>query len=526
MEPASTRVIDVTRPALARRRLRRRRWVLLYLAPPAAWAAAAASYANLGRHLPPGVAFVLEICAAGIVFGLLFLAAQPGRDPTFSEWRSRVLGARRRAVRVVLLLIAPVWVWLALWMSTIAGPEVPLIFGALGLPLWLMMAPLLIMLGRFWLRAGTSAAEDAVRWDGRPPVVYLRSFAADHARLSGNLSGYSFEEAIVQRLWLHGPVVAAARPIRTRRGEPQEAMRGGQRVLEYRQGGRVTMWRSLPIAPEGASRSWLTSRDWQRTVLGWLEQAQLVAVLVGGTQGLAWELHHVSRLGLQARVVALVPPYWRNPSSPWGPAMRSGTLAEQWQWLCGMLTESGNAALPGSLDGQRTLAVVPGVGDPPRVIVSGNARREDYELAIEAAAATIQARGQGPPPRSTPPSPTLAPAPTAPPAMAPTLPDDRQGAWPQPPAPGPSGRPGPNQHLLGWAGRQALDGSPRWHLACILTLMFCNFASIIIAVLTYQQIKAAGMDTTPQGRRALTWCRIYAGVSAGWFLLCYALLLY
>src|SRR5215216_1690771 len=266
VEPGHAR----TRPALARRRLRRRRWVLLYLAPPAAWAAAAASYANLGRHLPPGVAFLLEICAAGIVFGLLFLAAQPGRDPTFSEWRSRVLCARRRAVRVVLLLIAPVWAWLTLWMSTIAGPEVPLIFGALGLPLWLMMAPLLIMLGRFWLRAGTSAAEDAVRWDGRPPVVYLRSFAADHARLSGNLSGYSFEEAIVQRLWLHGPVVAAARPIRTRRGEPQEAMRGGQRMLEYRQGGRVTMWRSLPIAPEGASRSWLTSRDWQRTVLGWL----------------------------------------------------------------------------------------------------------------------------------------------------------------------------------------------------------------------------------------------------------------
>jgi hypothetical protein len=526
MEPASTRVIDVTQPALARRRLRRRRWVLFYVAPPAAWVAAAASYANVGRQLPPGVAFVLEICAAGLVFGLLILAAQPGRDPTFSAWRARVLGARRRAARVLLLLIAPVWAWLALWMTTIAGPEMPLIFGALSLPFWLMTVPLLPMLGRLWMRAATSAAADAVRWDSRPPVVYLRSFAADDSRLSGNLSGYSFEEAIVQRLWLHGPVVAAARPIRTRRGEPQETMRDGQRVLEYRQGGRVTLWRTLPIAPEGASRSWLTSQDWQRTVLGWLEQAQLVAVLVGGTQGLAWELHHVSRLGLQARVVALIPPYWRYPSSPWGQGIRSGTLAAQWQWLCGMLTESGGAALPSLLDEKRTLAVVPGVGDPPRVVVSGNARREDYELAIEAAAATIKPRGQGSPPRSTPPSPALAPSPAAPSAMAPAIPDDRRGGRPQPPAPGTSARLGPNQHLLGWAGRQALDGSAKWHLACILTLVFCNIVSIIIAGLTYQQIKAVGMDTTPQGRRALIWCRVYLGVSVGWFLLYFAPFLY
>jgi ABC-type uncharacterized transport system permease subunit len=79
---------------------------------------------------------------------------------------------------------------------------------------------------------------------------------------------------------------------------------------------------------------------------------------------------------------------------------------------------------------------------------------------------------------------------------------------------------------LGWAGRQALDGSAKWHLACILTLVFCNIVSIIIAGLTYQQIKAVGMDTTPQGRRALIWCRVYLGVSVGWFLLYFAPFLY
>jgi hypothetical protein len=528
VDPASTRVIDVTHPALGRRRLRQRRWVLFYLAPPAALVAAAASYAAVGRHLRAGLGLVVEICAAGLVLGLFVLAARPGRDPTFSAWRARVLGARRRAARVVLLLAAPAGALLAMWMMTIAGPEIALLLGAMGLWSWLLTAPLLPLLGRLWMRAATSPAADALRWDSRPPVVYLRSFAADHSRLSGSVSGYAFEEAIVQGLWMHGPVVAAAQPIRTRRGEPQETMRDGQRVLEYRHGERVTLWRSLPIAPEGAARSWLTSQDWQRTVLGWLEQAQLVVVLVGGTQGLAWELDHVSRLGLQARVIALIPPYWRHPSSPWGQNMRSGTLAAQWQWLWRMLTVPGGAGLPWVIDAKTTLAVVPGVGDPPTVVVSRNARREDYELAVEAAAATIGARGQGSPPRSAPPSPPSSPSPAcspaAPAAMPGAISNGPQGDRPQPPPPVTKGRLSPNQHLLGWAGRRALDGSATWHLACILTLLFCTVVSFVIAGLTYQQIKAAGMETTAQGRRVLTWCRVYMGLGVGYLLLHFALL--
>jgi hypothetical protein len=39
-----------------------------------------------------------------------------------------------------------------------------------------------------------------------------------------------------------------------------------------------------------------------------------------------------------------------------------------------------------------TLAVVPGAGEPPTMIVSRSRRREDYEAAVELAAATIHMR--------------------------------------------------------------------------------------------------------------------------------------
>src|SRR5215212_9385168 len=232
MERVEVRIVDVTQDAVKRRRLRTVRTVLFYACMPAAWLAAALSYIAAGRHLSYGPALLLELAAACGAL-VLFVLARPGADPTFGSWRSWVLGQRRRPTLVVVLgLISPFWVWMATVFLMLLGPQFALVFGALVLPFWLLTVPLLPALSRLWTAAAQSPAGDVLRRDHRSPVVYLRSFAVDRSRLSGGLFRYSFEEALVQRLWTHGPVISAARPVPAGRwGEPREAVRDGQRVL-------------------------------------------------------------------------------------------------------------------------------------------------------------------------------------------------------------------------------------------------------------------------------------------------------
>ena len=178
------------------------------------------------------------------------------------------------------------------FFSAFLGPGFGLVFGALAIPFWLVIAPLLPVMSRMWVRYGNSAAEDAMAWDGRAPVIYLRSFALDGAGLKGSVFRYSFEEALAQRLWLHGPVVAAARPRRGRWADAREATSGGELTWEDRRGNH---WKaSVPVNREGASRAWL-SQDWQEVVSQWLEKAHLIVVVLGGTRGLAWELAQISQ---------------------------------------------------------------------------------------------------------------------------------------------------------------------------------------------------------------------------------------
>jgi hypothetical protein len=380
-ESASTRVVDVTQQAARWRRLRLRRRVLLLVAPLVCWYAAVVSYTVVGRHLPNAAALVLMVGVAACALGLLVVAARSRHDRSIVVgWRAIELAVRRRRGMALLLILVPVCVWMFLFVGLLVGAELALVMGGLFLPLWLVVAPLWPWLSRLWKRAATSPAADVLRADGRAPVVDLRSFAVDPTRAS---AGGSVEDAVVERMWLHGPVVAAARPVRGGRlGEPREEVMDGQRVLVWRRG-RVVLWRTAPLAPLGAARAWLTSADWQRMVLWWLEQAQLVVVVLGSTDGLAWELHNLARLGLQDRLVIVVPPSWSH---------LSGVLAAHWQGLHQVLTVPGGPALPPSIDTTSTLAVVPGAGEPPTMIVSRSRRREDYEAAVELAAATIHTR--------------------------------------------------------------------------------------------------------------------------------------
>jgi hypothetical protein len=132
------------------------------------------------------------------------------------------------------------------------------------------------------------SAEVLLRYDRRPPIVYLRSFTADEvlagrpslfARLRHVGPSSEFEEDIVENLRRLGPVVAAARPafsspayatLNAKYGEPFERTdRLGNTWLEWRVNGKLMHGLSVPLASLGARRAFLRSDQWQPTVSDW-----------------------------------------------------------------------------------------------------------------------------------------------------------------------------------------------------------------------------------------------------------------
>lgn len=109
----------------------------------------------------------------------------------------------------------------------------------------------------------------ALASDPRPPILYLRSFAAERA--------ISVEEEALARVMQElGPFVAIGRP-----GE------------------------SLP--PLGASRFYVPGSDWQGFVVDLMRKAKLVLVAAGETPGLGWEINRCVELIAPERLLILVP---------------------------------------------------------------------------------------------------------------------------------------------------------------------------------------------------------------------------
>ena len=121
-------------------------------------------------------------------------------------------------------------------------------------------------------------------------VVYLRSFGDDQLRLRSTLSARRpfvewfnirgrepFEESIAWELAIIGPVIAIGRPGATR-------------------------------ATLGAAREHISDANWQETIAERMASAQLIAVTIGATEGLTWELAHIAEHGHLDKCVFIVPP--------------------------------------------------------------------------------------------------------------------------------------------------------------------------------------------------------------------------
>ena len=119
--------------------------------------------------------------------------------------------------------------------------------------------------GRRHLQAPARAA---MADDRRPPVVYLRSFDTEYKT--------SIEEEVLAKILREvGPFVAIGRP-------------------------------EDKLPPLGAAREYLPKGPWKPAVRDLLDEARMVVLVSGETEGLAWEMQEVVKRVVPARVVALV----------------------------------------------------------------------------------------------------------------------------------------------------------------------------------------------------------------------------
>ncbi len=137
---------------------------------------------------------------------------------------------------------------------------------------------------------GRFNADRTRRLDPRPPVLYLRSFEDDDVALPCVLSARRpflelftlratdpFEESLAWELATYGPVTAVGRP------------GGAARQL-------------------GAAREYFTNETWKPHVVERMQGAGVIAVVIGDTPGLEWEIDTIASEGHLGKTVFLLPP--------------------------------------------------------------------------------------------------------------------------------------------------------------------------------------------------------------------------
>jgi hypothetical protein len=131
--------------------------------------------------------------------------------------------------------------------------------------------------------------------------------------------------------------------------------------------------------------------------------------VIGGGQGLSWELQEVVRQGLLDRCILVIPPYWRAVFAvppPDGPQQLRAQYdrwrddwwrnwMDQWWWLRRILAGQVGPTLPSTVDVRSVLVVVPGTGAMPddgTLVVSRWSERADYQAAMNVAVESLRRR--------------------------------------------------------------------------------------------------------------------------------------
>jgi hypothetical protein len=206
-----------------------------------------------------------------------------------------------------------------------------------------------------WLRRRLARrGEELRRIDPRAPVVLLRSFGDDMLAVGPRAKwtrladwhrrGMTFERVLTRELTPFGPVIAI--------GKPGES-----------------------LAPLGAARDYVGGGVWQDEVAQRMTEARLIVVVVGESEGLAWELGRVHRLGLLHKVILAFPPV--------------DDIGRRWNTLHARQRDWQESAVYDGMEPTRTLAVAYEADGAPVAIV-GRRGEWSYETALRLAATFAQ----------------------------------------------------------------------------------------------------------------------------------------
>ncbi|MGH4025678.1 MAG: hypothetical protein ACRDRV_13975 [Pseudonocardiaceae bacterium] len=203
-------------------------------------------------------------------------------------------------------------------------------------------------------------ADQVLRRDPRPMVLYLRTFADDsltirtatYARRSfiDRLSPRRFarfEEVLVRNLTMIGPVVALNPP-------------------------------GTDLAPIGAARETLPADHWQSTITDWMTDARLIVVGAPPeviTPGFGWELRAVDSQGLWSKTLLVLPPV---PDAP---------MRTRWDRFTTVFTDTAMADHLIPSDPARTLALLGSPAAGWSAVTA--AQRTEWTYAEALAVATI-----------------------------------------------------------------------------------------------------------------------------------------
>ncbi len=230
--------------------------------------------------------------------------------------------------------------WQALgWAVLVASLAVALVlanedwettFAVLTVAPGLALARWMILKGK---RLAAKRAEDILAEDRRPPVLYLRSFKDEDA--DKGLGGVLRSGAATDAQPLAESVIAWG----TRE---QEALA----VLLRQVGPYVAVGKPGEPMPEvGAARMYLSDDQWQDRVGRLIDEARLVVVRAGATEGLRWEVGQLVRRRPPTSLLVVLPAdagqyagfrRWANevlprPLPESRPAERLLVFGEDWQ---------------------------------------------------------------------------------------------------------------------------------------------------------------------------------------------------
>jgi hypothetical protein len=321
--------------------------------------------------LLPGVLLVLTDRTT-VVDGVQLPAAAELAIPASAR---RAINGRWNAAATVLQVISVVLAFVALLQVAASRNAQSAEQAGQGAARWLFgvgLAVAAVAVGRAARAQAMPTADEALAHDRRPFVLYLRSFRDDDIRIRtrrtprrsvlDNLVSIPlrvifirmrerFEEVLVWQLWWHGPVVAVGDPVRRR----------------YRL---------------GSPRLYLPDERWRLEVQRMIQSARFVVVVLGRTEGLAWELQCLARLNATGKLLLVLPPA-AEPER----RMRGHAFGE-------IATRAGLPQLPPDSVDAGLAAVLSPDGTGWRTFCGRNRDEWSYEVALETAVMILHSSTQ------------------------------------------------------------------------------------------------------------------------------------